>query len=156
MDCSLPGSSVHEILQARIWSGLSCPPPWDLPDPRIEAASLMSPALTGGFFTTSTTWEAQTSYTLILKSEEEEIPRMYLQRKGHVSTQWEVSHLWVKERGLRRNHPYWYLDLGSRTMRNKFLMFKQFDLWHFIKPALENKYSYPHGLLWELNQLMED
>ena len=34
-------------------------PPWDLPDPGIEPASLMSPALAGGFFTTSTTWEAQ-------------------------------------------------------------------------------------------------
>ena len=29
-----------------------------LPDPGIEPVSLMSPALTGGFFTTSTTWEA--------------------------------------------------------------------------------------------------
>ena len=33
-------------------------PPRDLPDPRIEPESLMSPALAGGFFTTSTTWEA--------------------------------------------------------------------------------------------------
>ena len=39
------------------WSGLSCPPSGDLPDPGIEPSSLMSPALTGGFFTTSTTWE---------------------------------------------------------------------------------------------------
>ena len=31
----------------------------DLPDPGIKPASLMSPALAGGFFTTSTTWEAQ-------------------------------------------------------------------------------------------------
>ena len=31
------------------WSGLSCPPPGDLPDPGIEPAS---PALAGGFFTT--------------------------------------------------------------------------------------------------------
>ena len=29
----------------------------DLPDPGIEPTSFMSPALTGGFFTTSTTWE---------------------------------------------------------------------------------------------------
>ena len=34
------------------WSGLPCPPPGDLPDPEIEPASLMSPALAGGFFTT--------------------------------------------------------------------------------------------------------
>ena len=41
------------------WSGLPCPPPGDLPDPGVETESLMSPALAGGFFTTSTTWEAQ-------------------------------------------------------------------------------------------------
>ena len=40
------------------WSGLPCPPPWDLPDPGIETTSLKSPALAGGFFTTSATWEA--------------------------------------------------------------------------------------------------
>ena len=37
------------------WSGLSCPPPGDLPNLGIEPASLMSPALAGGFFTTGTT-----------------------------------------------------------------------------------------------------
>ena len=31
MDCSLPGSSLHGILQARILSGLPCPPPGILP-----------------------------------------------------------------------------------------------------------------------------
>ena len=40
------------------WSGLPCPPPRDLPNPGIKSASLTSPALAGGFFTTSTTWEA--------------------------------------------------------------------------------------------------
>ena len=29
----------------------------DLPDPGIEPVSLTSPALAGGFFTTSATWE---------------------------------------------------------------------------------------------------
>ena len=37
---------------------LPFPPPGDLPDPGIELESLRSPALAGGFFTTSTTWEA--------------------------------------------------------------------------------------------------
>ena len=32
--------------------------PGDLPDPGIEPASLMSPALAGGLFTTSSIWEA--------------------------------------------------------------------------------------------------
>ena len=45
MDCSSPGSSVHGILQARILERLPCPSPEDLPDPGIEPASLMSPAL---------------------------------------------------------------------------------------------------------------
>ena len=44
------------------WNGLPFPSPWDLPDPGIEPASLISPALPGEFFfffTISTTWEAQ-------------------------------------------------------------------------------------------------
>ena len=36
LDCSLPGSSVHRILQAGIWSGLPYPPPGDLSDPGIR------------------------------------------------------------------------------------------------------------------------
>ena len=40
------------------WSGLPCLPPGDLPNPGIETASLTSPALAGGFFITSATWEA--------------------------------------------------------------------------------------------------
>ena len=40
------------------WSGLPCHSPGDLPHPGIEPGSLMFPILAGGFFTTSTTWEA--------------------------------------------------------------------------------------------------
>ena len=39
MDCSPPGSSVHEILQARILSGLPFPSPEGLPNPGIEPGS---------------------------------------------------------------------------------------------------------------------
>ena len=35
------------------WSGLPFPPPGDLPDPGIEPASLVSPALAGGFVMTA-------------------------------------------------------------------------------------------------------
>ena len=52
LDCSPPGSSVHGISQARILEQVAFPPPRDLPDPRIKPTSLMSPALTGRFFTT--------------------------------------------------------------------------------------------------------
>ena len=47
MDCSLPGSSVYGISQARILGEF--PSPRDLPNPGIEP---MSPALAGRFFTT--------------------------------------------------------------------------------------------------------
>ena len=40
MGRSPPGFSVQELLQAKYWSGLPCPPPGDLPDPGIEPASL--------------------------------------------------------------------------------------------------------------------
>ena len=36
MDCSLSGSSVHGILQARTLEGLPFPSPGDLPDSEIE------------------------------------------------------------------------------------------------------------------------
>ena len=59
MDYSPPDSFVHGILQARILKWVAISSSGDLPDPGIEAASLKSPALAVGFFTTSTTWEAQ-------------------------------------------------------------------------------------------------
>ena len=40
------------------WSGLPSPPPGDLPKPGIKPVFPTSPALAGGFFITSTTWEA--------------------------------------------------------------------------------------------------
>ena len=38
------------------WSGEPFPSPEDLPDPGIKTMSLSSPALAGGFLTTSATW----------------------------------------------------------------------------------------------------
>ena len=44
------------------WSRLSCPPPGDLPNPRIEPVALVSPALAGRFFIIQATGEASTRY----------------------------------------------------------------------------------------------
>ena len=41
------------------WSGLTCPPPGDLPDAGIKTMPLQSPASGGGFFTSSATWKPQ-------------------------------------------------------------------------------------------------
>ena len=57
-DCSPSGSSVQGILQARIMEWAALPSSRGSSDPGIEPASLMSPALADGFFTTSVTWEA--------------------------------------------------------------------------------------------------
>ena len=63
MDCSLPGSSVHRIFQARILEWVATSYPRDLPDPGIKPVSLVSLALASGFFIISTTWEASYIYT---------------------------------------------------------------------------------------------
>ena len=39
MDCSPPGSSVHEIFQARILEWVAVPSPGDLPNPGIKPGS---------------------------------------------------------------------------------------------------------------------
>ena len=58
--CVTPWTVAHQVPLSRqeYWNGLPCPPPGDLPDPRIKPASLMSSALPCRFFTTSVTWEA--------------------------------------------------------------------------------------------------
>ena len=43
-------------------------PPADLPHPGTEPVTLLSPASAGGFFATSTTWEAHGSLLLLLLS----------------------------------------------------------------------------------------
>ena len=47
MDCSLPGSSVHGIFQARILEWVAIPSLLDLPDPGIEPEFPVSPLLAG-------------------------------------------------------------------------------------------------------------
>ena len=47
-------------------TGLPCPHPGDLPNSGITTASLTSPALAGGVFTASATWEAR--YKVLIDS----------------------------------------------------------------------------------------
>ena len=49
------------------WSELPFSPPGDFPNPGIEPTPLMSPALAGGFFTTSATWEVLFALICALK-----------------------------------------------------------------------------------------
>ena len=82
--------------------GLPCPPPEDLPDPRIEPMSLMSPALAGRFITTSATWEVSNTFrwpVRILQVKYEALITHYLG-----STKW----LWPE-----------FLKLNSRTWKGQ-------------------------------------
>ena len=81
------------------WSGLPWPPLGYLPDPAIELVSLTSPALAGGFFTTSTTWEAQLSlfHIKIMCSSNEEVLMIKIKCKRKnftfIFTSWSSSGL---------------------------------------------------------------
>ena len=55
------------ILHARILEWVAIPFSRDLPNPGIEPTSLLSPALAGRFFTTSTTWEAHKAVGMVKK-----------------------------------------------------------------------------------------
>ena len=45
MDCNLPGYSIHEIFQAKILEQVAISSSGDLPDPGVEFASSVAPAL---------------------------------------------------------------------------------------------------------------
>ena len=81
-DCSPPrlfcswGFSRQEY-----WSGLPWPPPGDLRNPGIEPMSLMSPALAGEFFTTSTTWKAPQLEVLSRNYKDVSLPRSQKKKK---------------------------------------------------------------------------
>ena len=48
MGCSLPGSSLHGVLQARILEWMSFPSPGDLLDPETEPGSPVNPGTEPG------------------------------------------------------------------------------------------------------------
>ena len=59
------------------WSVVPFPPPGDLPDLGTEPASLTSPALAGGFFTTSTTHSYIHFYCYITNYHKFRSPKQY-------------------------------------------------------------------------------
>ena len=65
MDCRLSGPLFMGFSRQDYQSRLSCPPPQNHPDAGTEPTFLMSPALAGSFFTTSTTLEAHLYLLLI-------------------------------------------------------------------------------------------
>ena len=68
VDCSPPGSSVHDILQARILEWVAMSSSRGSSSPGNETTSFTSPILAGGFFTPSPTWEAPIPWTLVCQA----------------------------------------------------------------------------------------
>ena len=103
MNCSLPGSSVHRILQARYWSGLLFPPPGDLPDSRMESVSLMSPALADRFFTVEPLGKSHVT-AFYINTQEHQRMRMWSRKhpKGSNAGLLTVQGSWCVARQLLR------------------------------------------------------
>ena len=66
MDCTLPGSSVREIHQARILEWIAMPSSGASSKSRDQTWSLMFTPLAGRFFTISATWEALGEITICI------------------------------------------------------------------------------------------
>ena len=95
--------------------GLPCPPPGDLPDPGIELTSLMSSALAGGLFTTSTTWEAITSWWI--KGGKVEVTKDFIFLCSKITADGDCSH------EIKR-----CLLLGRKAMTNQDSILKSRDI----------------------------
>ena len=75
-----------EFSRQEYWNGLTFPPPGDLPNPGIEPASPVSPAVAGGFFTSSATWEAPGWGGAVIKCLLwEEMTRLKANRYSHMN-----------------------------------------------------------------------
>ena len=84
------------ILQAEYWSGLPFLPPRDLPNLGIEPESLVSPALAGGFFTTSTTWEVQVKVDFMNKQQSEYGPFTIVFQLPTIRTDRNLCPFWLQ------------------------------------------------------------
>ena len=108
MDYSLPGSSVHGILQAKLLEWVAMPSSRGSPNPRIKPMSPTSPALAGRFFTTSTIWEACKSQGQAQSqhSPERAMTRMWWEREAKNWGQFATFHLLQKRMEQTLNTAY--------------------------------------------------
>ena len=125
MDCSLPGSSVHEISQARILEWFlekPFPSPGDIPDPGIEPAF---PALPGGFLTTESSRKLNIKFSSV-------------ESLSHVQlfvTPWTAA----VQASLSITNSQSLLKLMSieLVMTSNHLILCQLLLWHSIFPSIK-------------------
>ena len=82
IDYSLPGSSVHQILQARILEWVDMTSSKGSSQPRVKPTPLMSPALSGRYFTTRA---ALTKYQVVWLKQQKSIFSQFWDFLGSVS-----------------------------------------------------------------------
>ena len=95
---------------------LLCPPPGDFPDPGIESKSLKSPAVAGGFFTTTITREDVYWYNPYKKSME--IPqkiktRTTIRSRNPSSMYKSKGNKKMTSKGYLHSHYYCILYIGQ-------------------------------------------
>ena len=118
VDCSTPGSSVHGILQARIWSGLPFPSPGDFPNPGIEPGSS---CIAGGFFTSWGTGGAYQFYPFLIR-------RLSLQLRKLVTV--GVIILWRAASGWMWFSAFVFNELQSLDIFK--VTFSEYPHYHYI------------------------
>ena len=100
MECSPPGSSAHGVLLVRILQWIAVPSTREISRLGEQPVSLMSPALAGGFFTTSSTWGAHVQNTYHLKDTHAHIGmcihRKYNEFRDCENKYFKTSFLWKK------------------------------------------------------------
>ena len=109
VDSSPPGSSVHEILQARILEWVAMLTSRGSSWTRDQTCISTPPALSARFFTTSATWQANKSYihtkTAVASAN---IINPLLNKWPNTCSHWHMEALWrlaVQNKGSRTGGP---------------------------------------------------
>ena len=93
--CVTPRTTAHQapltmrFLRQEYWSEVPLTPPRNLLNPGTELPSLASPALAGGFFTTSTTWEALWWHHMV--NTEIRLIRFFAAKDGEALSIWSTK-----------------------------------------------------------------
>ena len=118
MDCSPPGSFVLGIIQARILERVAISSSRGSSWPRDQTESVTSPALSDGFFTTSTSWEAnqtQTGLILFLTRYWVSFQRQRIKSTSHAGEARTEEIILISTARTKVSSPSqnWYLNMGT-------------------------------------------
>ena len=122
MDCSLPASPVHRVLQARILEWIAFPFSGDLPHPGIKSASPVAPALQADFSPMSQWGNPKTSLTFSQRSKD--ISSINALKLSFLWSKWYDTEtvMWTEKRTYIFRSPFHLLDILSVSPRVSLLV----------------------------------